>query len=1120
MAKLQLNFLGGVGICQNGAPVADVGGRKALALLCYLAVNRQPFSREALAGLLWGEMPDDRARMNLRRTLSRLRPYVGPHLHITTREIAFNRDLPYWLDVEQFETAVSPRKNDITHLREAIDLYQGDFLDGFYVKNAPAFEEWMFTQRVRWHDLAVQILHTLVADCLHQKSYSDGIAYAKRLLTLDPWREEAHRQLMELLAGNGQRSAALMQYDACRRLLSEELGIDPSPATMTLYEQILGNQFDKAIPLSSLTTILPIDTGSDESVVRHNLPRQTTRFVGRESELTTLAGFLKNPHIRLITIVGAGGMGKTRLAVEAAHQQIGNFKHGAAFIDLAPLQYPEGIIPATAQALNFTFQSGEADARTQLLNYLADKEMLLLFDNFEHLLEGDLVLGEIAASSPQVKMLATSRESLKLHFEQIYSLQHLPLFDWETIDQALTDPTVQLFLDYGQRVRPNFQLQPDDLNALHHLFQLVQGLPLAIILSAAWLEILTPAEIAAEIQKNLEFLEGTYQDLPERHHSMKAVFEASWAHLNEKQQKSLAALSVFRGGFTLEAAKKVAGASSRDLLGLAGRSFLVRGENQRFEIHELLRQYAAEHLARSRSDMTAVQDRHSAYYLTLLQKSEPELKGPNAEIIIQKIQDDIDNIYTAWHRTVAQRNSPLLGNGLFSLEEFWARSGRFEEGLTMLGRASNAINAPVAQKTNVNPTDLLVLVRLLAYQCVIQNKVGLREQTSNLGKEALAILEQLELRGEEIRFEKALVLSQMGRSLFWRDRIEESQKLLKTSILLFQSVEDSWHLAHAYRSLAGTYMKLGDFEQSVKTGAKALAIFEELNNKRWTARLKTGMGLNIGFLGNCAESERIQLESIAVFQEIEDWEFEATTITQLSVTYIYCGRYEQALESAENSARKHKELDKKGRQAQSLEQVCWAAMHLGQYDRVINQFPAVLELTYQVNQPMATAMTQYAAGCAWLGLNQPESARKLLEESAMTLREINSPDYLILALSSLGCVAIKEDNLNQAKEILLEALAIKFAGNMNVEKSVICAVAAFFLASVGKVERAVEVYALACLHPYVANSQWFEDVAGQYIKAAAASLPLEQVKTAEEKGRARDVWQTAVSLLAEFSGPD
>ncbi|MFZ0545875.1 MAG: LuxR C-terminal-related transcriptional regulator [Candidatus Promineifilaceae bacterium] len=849
----------------------------------------------------------------------------------------------------------------------------------------------------------------------------------------------------------------------------------------------------------------------------YNLPNPATPLLGRERELEELESLLLDGRTRIVSIIGPGGMGKTRLAIELAQRLNGRFVDGAAFVPLAPLQSEESIVPAIAQSLRFTFQGGSQDEKTQLLNFLRRKELFLVLDNYDHLIKSASLLIEIAEAAPNLKMVVTSREKLKLRIEQLYPLQSLPLISWETVAQAEQDPAVTLFLEYGLRVRPNFELQTEDLDALHQILQLVDGMPLAIILASAWLELLTPAEITVEIQKNLEFLEATYQDLPERHHSMKAVFETSWGYLNKKQQKSLAALSIFRGGFTLEAAKKVAGAASRDLLELVGRSLLFRGENLRFEIHELLRQYAAEHLARSQLEMTAVQDRHSSYYLALLQKSEPDLKSANAEKSLQEIQDDIDNIYTAWHRAADQHHFTPLAYGLFSLEEFWARSGRFEEGSTMLGRASDSIKALTAQNSNVDPTDLLVLVRLLAYQCVIQNKVGLREQTSARGEEALAILGRPELLGREIRFEKALVLSEMGRSSFWQDRIEESQKLLKTSILLFQSMEDSWHLAHAYRTLAGTYIKLGDFEQSIKTGTKALDIFAKLNNKRWTARLKSGVGLNIGFLGNCNESERIQLESIAVFREIEDWEFEATTITQLSVTYIYCGRYEQALESAENSARKHKELGKKGRQAQSLEQLCWAATHLGQYDRVINQFPAVLELTYQVNQPMTTAMTQYAAGCAWLGLDNPERARELLQASATTLREINSLDYLILALSSLGCAAVKENNLAQAKAILLEAFTIKFEGNMTVEKSVLCATAGLFLASVGKVERAIEVYALACLHLYVANSRWFEDIIGRQIFDAANALPPEIIAAAQQRGRSLDLWQTADSLLQELS---
>jgi DNA-binding SARP family transcriptional activator len=249
MAELNLTLLGGMGVSQNGGTAPDFGARKADALLCYLVVGRQAYSRSALAGLLWGDMPEANARMNLRRTLSRLRPAVGSHLHITAHDIAFNRAMPYWLDVERFESAASARKHngeivDTGPLRTAVKLYKGDFLDGFYVRNAPAFEEWTLGQRARLRDLAVQAMHALVVDCSEKGDLATGIDYAKQLLAHDPWREQGHRQLMELLARSGRRNAALLQYEACRRVLSEELGVEPTPVTRDLHERILHNRFD------------------------------------------------------------------------------------------------------------------------------------------------------------------------------------------------------------------------------------------------------------------------------------------------------------------------------------------------------------------------------------------------------------------------------------------------------------------------------------------------------------------------------------------------------------------------------------------------------------------------------------------------------------------------------------------------------------------------------------------------------------------------------------------------------------------------------------------------------------------------------------------------------------
>jgi DNA-binding SARP family transcriptional activator len=240
--ELHLVLLGNVEMRRDGVPVTGFRSAKAQALLCYLAVTGRPHTRPALAGLLWGDMPEDKARMNLRQALTNLRRLLRPFLDITRHDVGFKPNCACWLDVERFEAlaAGASAQAGAERLREAVELYRGDFLEGFYVRDAPEFEDWALAQRARLRELAMSALHRLAVHFTQQgdTGHAAGIDYATRLLALEPWREAAHRDLMRLLAGSGQRGAALAQYETCRRVLAEELDVEPGPETTALYERV------------------------------------------------------------------------------------------------------------------------------------------------------------------------------------------------------------------------------------------------------------------------------------------------------------------------------------------------------------------------------------------------------------------------------------------------------------------------------------------------------------------------------------------------------------------------------------------------------------------------------------------------------------------------------------------------------------------------------------------------------------------------------------------------------------------------------------------------------------------------------------------------------------------
>ena len=356
--------------------------------------------------------------------------------------------------------------------------------------------------------------------------------------------------------------------------------------TNKLYDDIKSGRVGLATANKPITP--PIKT-------KHNLPADTTPFIGREKETDAIRAHFTTEQRRLVTIVAPGGMGKSRLAIAVGRHLLTAFRDGVIFIELAAITDPAEIPNAIASAISYQAPDNTQALLPQLLQSLAQRNILLILDNFEQLLAGVSLIDHILKSCPKLSMLVTSRQPLNLVSESRYQLQGLDFPDLLTVDDALEWSSVRLFIDSGRRVNPNYSLSQDEVVYVLQICRLVQGMPLALILAAAWLELLDSAEIAVEIEKSLGFLSSDLADLPHRQRSMHAVFDRSWKRLQPDEQMVLARLSVFRGGFSREAAEQVAGANLRILLSLVNKSLLQRQvENGRYQVHELLRQYAAE----------------------------------------------------------------------------------------------------------------------------------------------------------------------------------------------------------------------------------------------------------------------------------------------------------------------------------------------------------------------------------------------------------------------------------------------------------------------------------------------------------------------------------------------
>jgi DNA-binding SARP family transcriptional activator/predicted ATPase len=646
---LTLRLLGKPQITYAGKPVTGFISAKAQALVFYLAVTARPHTRESLAGLLWGEMPEAQAAKNLRNALSNLRALVGSQLLISRDQVAFDRDSPYWLDAEVFLSALSGdlAKKDLTTLHRAVELYQGDFLEGFYVTDALAFEEWMLARRSLLNGLMVQALHTLVVKHLEREEYAAGIDYAMRLLAIEPWREETHRHLMLLLARSRQRSAALAQYEKCRRILASELGAEPLPETTALYQRLL----------------------AAGAAPPHNLPPQPTPIVGREAELAELASYLNNPQAQLLTLVGPGGIGKTRLALQAAARCVEpeaniepRFCDGVFFVPLASdsVSAGDGFQPSLLAALSDILKldlKGTVHPQARLLNYLRDKDLLLILDNFDQRVAEARQLGDILRLAPRVKLLVTSRVRLNLQEERLMEVTGLeyPNTTDVTAESALSCSAVRLFVQQARRVQAGFALTEAEMAEVIRICQLVEGVPLGIELAASWLRVLSCQEIATEIEKSLDFLTSSLQDVPERHRSVRAVFDYSWNLLSPGEQAAFRQLSVFHGGFRREAAAQAVGVSLPLLAELMDQSLLRHSAGGRYEIHDLLRQYAEEKLKASPAEYAQVHDAHCRYYAVLMSEHRAQLKDEDAAAALTELDAERENVRAAWGWAVSQR---------------------------------------------------------------------------------------------------------------------------------------------------------------------------------------------------------------------------------------------------------------------------------------------------------------------------------------------------------------------------------------------------------------------------------------------------------------------------------
>ncbi len=798
MPRLKIRLLGSFHASLDTVPITQFESNLVSALLAYLVVERHTaHDREKLAELFWPGAPARRACSNLNQGLYNLRLLLGDHLaqppyFLRTRDtVQFNPESDYWLDVQAFSECLAvgnlvdhqqkaPRPGFEERLQEAVRLYRGDFLEGLSFDSSPAFDHWALVVRLRLQRQVLGALHLLADHYAERKNYAQALTYAWRQVELDPLGEPAVRQLMALLAADHQRSQALVQFERLRALLAEELDVSPEPETIALRDRIRREARQPARSREMRSRLLP----------------SLTPLIGRQRELLQVYEQIASPSCRLLTILGPGGSGKTRLALEIARSVQQRDLDGAFYIPLHALSSPVSIPAALFEALGLP-RRDQCSLFDQLVDHLKDQHLLLLLDGMEHLQEAAGWLVEILRQAPGIKMLVTSRTRLNVKGEQVYRLAGLQFADGTAADaDILASDAVQLLLAGLRRVRPEYTPAPADLCHLLSICRHVQGMPLNILLASSWGAKLSVREIAEQVSQDLDFFAVDRSDVPARQQSWRATLDHTWKLLDERLQRVFASLAVFRGAFTRQAASLVSEASPQELHALVEHALLTNISPGWYGLQETVRQYGREKLAASTWLERQVCSRHSDYYLQQLAYWGEQLSCAQHAAAMSLIELEQANIRAAWDWAAGQFAVERLHPVIDALCRYYDLSLRYEEGISACRSASQGFSLERGRSTCG-----LHRVCLLLWQSRFHRLLGEAVSAGHLLEAAQSLLAKSRLVGDDTCKVDAFLALEQAENHFASDRLV-AEGYYQRSLAMYRRIEDAWGMARASAGLS------------------------------------------------------------------------------------------------------------------------------------------------------------------------------------------------------------------------------------------------------------------------------------------------------------------------------
>jgi len=803
---------------------------------------------------------------------------------------------------------------------------------------------------------------------------------------------------------------------------------------------------------------------------KHNLPSGLTPLLGRTAELEALSSMLLDHTHLLITIIAPGGMGKTRLALELGQRLVGDFKDGVFFVELAPIIEGELILPAISQSIGYQVQPGERDLMQQLADYLHDKEMLLILDNFEQVTDGTQYVDKLLRSCPQLKSLVTSRQRVGIMGESHFLLAGLDLPGRNSLDLPTSYPAFELFQDAARRARPDFSLNRDNLPHVVQICQLVQGMPLGILLAAQWVSMLSPAEILAELQQGLDLLEAEGSELPDRQRSIRVVFDYAWNMLNEIEQGVFSRMSVFRGGFSRQAGQAVAGAGLRQLQSLTGKALLTwEAERGRYTVHELVRQYAAERLRLSGREAEA-RAQHADYFLHELAVAASGLKGAAQLPTLDRIEIEFGNIRAAWLWAIENREPDLLGGAIEGMYLFCRLRSRLDDGRALFGKARDQF-APAAGQ---DPDPIWMKV------CVRFSGTGSESKVQKARfEQALALAQRL---GDE--FETAFCLDSLGTIAHY---VEQNPPLAinyyENCRTIYSRSGEKYYLAQVLSKMGEAYQLMGQNEQTLKYVNQAYEMQREIGDLVGESETLRALSMTASQMGLFEDFEAYQEQAYAIQLQTNYLLGQATSNLYLGGFKFLRGKIVEGRRQMELGLELAIDVADSSTQA-------WCHAMLALFNCLNGDFEQGKAELNKAKGIQTDPFRQTGAGNPFLELN------------------INTADFIL---------SLQDGNLLEAKKHLLQPLHLIIMTHSVVYMHIILPLAALVRVQEGRPGAAGELFGLTDTLPvqttgWIAHCEWLKKTR----RTVEEQLGGPALEAALERGKSLDLQNTVKAFLDEI----